>query len=131
MSIVAADPAAAAAEAGQVSRRWGRGYARYAGGKVLGALGSLVFMLVVNFFLFRVLPGDPARTMGRGRLSTPEQLAADPEDVHPLPFADRHRGVEDHDPDLAPLAQVAGVSGLRLGHPEEVAVVRGVGVVDG
>jgi peptide/nickel transport system permease protein len=32
-------------------------------------------MLVVNFFLFRVLPGDPARTLGRGRLSTPEQLA--------------------------------------------------------
>ena len=27
-------------------------------------------MLVVNFFLFRVLPGDPARTLGRGRLST-------------------------------------------------------------
>ena len=32
-------------------------------------------MLVVNFFLFRVLPGDPARTLGRGRLSSPEQLA--------------------------------------------------------
>src|SRR6202008_1739083 len=43
--------------------------------KCLGALGSLGFMLVVSFFLFRVLPGDPARTLGRGRLSTPEQLA--------------------------------------------------------
>jgi peptide/nickel transport system permease protein len=75
MSIVAADPVAAAAGAGQVSRRGRRGYARYAGGKALGALGSLGFVLVVNFFLFRVLPGDPARTMGRGRLSTPEQLA--------------------------------------------------------
>src|SRR3954467_14684378 len=53
-----------------------RSYARYVGTKVLGALGSLMFMLVVNFFLFRVLPGDPARTLGRGRLSTPEQLAA-------------------------------------------------------
>ena len=42
--------------------------------KVAGSLGSLAFMLVVNFFLFRVLPGDPARTLGRGRLSTPEQL---------------------------------------------------------
>ena len=31
-------------------------------------------MLVVNFFLFRVLPGDPARTLGRGRFSTPEQM---------------------------------------------------------
>jgi peptide/nickel transport system permease protein len=51
-----------------------RGYGRYALGKTAGALGSLAFMLVVNFFLFRVLPGDPARTLGRGRFSTPEQL---------------------------------------------------------
>ncbi len=76
MSIVAADSAAAAAEASQVNRRRRRGYARYAGGKFLGALGSLGFVLIVNFFLFRILPGDPARTLGRGRLSTPEQLAA-------------------------------------------------------
>ena len=74
MSVVAAEPATAAAEASQVNRRRG-GYSRYAAGKVLGALGSLCFVLVVNFFLFRVLPGDPARTLGRGRLSTPEQLA--------------------------------------------------------
>lgn len=73
MTIAAADPAAAAAEAGPRRRRGG-GYRRYATGKVLGALGSLVFMLVVNFFLFRVIPGDPARTLGRGRLSTPEQI---------------------------------------------------------
>src|SRR5262245_52799233 len=74
MTVIAADPAAASAEAGQVNRRRRRGYARYAGGKVLGAIGSLAFVLVVNFFLFRILPGDPARTLGRGRLSTPEQL---------------------------------------------------------
>lgn len=73
MTIAAADPAAAAAEAG-TRRRRGGGFGRYATGKVLGALGSLVFMLVVNFFLFRILPGDPARTLGRGRLSTPEQV---------------------------------------------------------
>jgi peptide/nickel transport system permease protein len=53
-----------------------RGYASYVGLKVLGALGSLFFMLVVNFFLFRVLPGDPARTLGRGRLSTQAQIDA-------------------------------------------------------
>jgi peptide/nickel transport system permease protein len=47
---------------------------RYVLGRCLGALGSLAFMLVVSFFLFRVLPGDPARTLGRGRFSTPEQL---------------------------------------------------------
>ncbi len=53
-----------------------RGYGRYVGGKVLGSLGSLCFMLVVNFFLFRVLPGDPARTLGRGRFRTEAQLEA-------------------------------------------------------
>ncbi len=31
-------------------------------------------MMVVSFFLFRVMPGDPARTLGRGRFTTPEQL---------------------------------------------------------
>lgn len=51
------------------------GYLRYVGRKALGALGSLAFVVVLNFFLFRVLPGDPARTLGRGRFSTPEQLA--------------------------------------------------------
>ena len=55
--------------------RGARATARYVGGKVLGAIGSLFFVLVVNFFLFRVLPGDPARTLGRGRFRTAEQLA--------------------------------------------------------
>ena len=53
-----------------------RSFGRYAVGKGLGALGSLAFMMVVSFFLFRVLPGDPGRTLGRGRFSTPEQLEA-------------------------------------------------------
>lgn len=57
------------------SRPRGHGYLRYATRKAAGSLGSLGFMLVLNFFLFRVLPGDPARTLGRGRFSTPEQLA--------------------------------------------------------
>ena len=51
-------------------------YAKYVGAKVVGAIGSLFFVLVVNFFLFRVLPGDPARTLGRGRFKTTEQLEA-------------------------------------------------------
>ena len=55
-----------------VARR--QSYARYVGGRLLGALGSLGFVLVLNFFLFRVLPGDPARTLGRGRFKTEEQL---------------------------------------------------------
>jgi len=65
---------AGAEQAGAQPRR--RGYASYVGLKVLGSLGSLLFMLVVNFFLFRVLPGDPARTLGRGRLHTQAQIDA-------------------------------------------------------
>ena len=61
-------------EATEQDRPRHRGYARYALGKAGGALGSLGFLLVLNFFLFRVLPGDPARTLGRGRFSTQEQL---------------------------------------------------------
>lgn len=68
MSLVASAPA----EATRPQRSGG--YGRYVGGRVLGALGSLFFVLVVNFFLFRVLPGDPARTLGRGRFTSPEQL---------------------------------------------------------
>lgn len=63
-----------AREAPPPGRRRRSGYGRYALGKVGGSLASLAFMLVVNFFLFRVLPGDPGRTLGRGRFSTPEQL---------------------------------------------------------
>src|SRR5262245_38097247 len=33
-------------------------------------------MLVVSFFLFRVLPGDPAKTLGRGRMVNQEQIDA-------------------------------------------------------
>jgi peptide/nickel transport system permease protein len=53
-----------------------RSYASYVGLKVLGSIGSLFFMLVVNFFLFRVLPGDPARSLGRGRMVSQEQIDA-------------------------------------------------------
>ena len=52
------------------------GYGRYVLGKLAGAVGSLLFVLVLNFFLFRVLPGDPARTLGRGRFTTKAQLDA-------------------------------------------------------
>ncbi len=80
MSLVA-EPAAGGSAAGSHVSTSGPesgtrgGYARYLGSRVAGALGSLAFVVVLNFFLFRVLPGDPARTLGRGRFSTPEQLA--------------------------------------------------------
>ena len=73
MTHVIAEPARVA-EAEEQPR--GHGYASYVGLKVLGSMGSLLFMLLVNFFLFRVLPGDPARSLGRGKLNTPAQVAA-------------------------------------------------------
>ncbi len=75
MSLVAEPGLVAEGEepGGQARRR---GYASYLGLKVLGSIGSLGFMLVVNFLLFRVLPGDPAKTLGRGRLTSQEQVDA-------------------------------------------------------
>ena len=75
MSLVAEPGLVADAEQEEVQPRR-RGYLAYVGLKVVGAFGSLCFMLVVNFFLFRVLPGDPAKTLGRGRLVSQEQVDA-------------------------------------------------------
>ena len=73
MTLVA-EPGLVTAEAEAQPRRGG--YASYVGRKVLGSIGSLLFMLLVNFFLFRVLPGDPARSLGRGRMTTDAQREA-------------------------------------------------------
>ena len=40
---------------------------RYVGRKVLQAFFTLIFVLVFNFFLFRVMPGDPVRLLTRQR----------------------------------------------------------------
>ncbi len=75
MSLVA-DPGLVAGAEQEEAQPRRRGYLSYVGLKVLGAFGSLCFMLVVNFFLFRVLPGDPAKTLGRGRLTSQAQVDA-------------------------------------------------------
>jgi len=49
---------------------------RRIGGKLVGAVLSLAFVLVFNFFLFRVLPGDPAKNLTRNRLVPAEQVQA-------------------------------------------------------
>jgi peptide/nickel transport system permease protein len=46
---------------------------RYAVGKVLGALGTLAFVIVFNFFLFRVVESNPVATLYRGRNLTDAQ----------------------------------------------------------
>ena len=42
----------------------------------LGSLGTLAFVLVVNFFLFRVVNDDPVGKLFRGRNLTQEQIQA-------------------------------------------------------
>ncbi|MEV6025447.1 ABC transporter permease [Streptomyces sp. NPDC052036] len=51
-------------------------YLRYAAGKTLGALVSLLAVLVTGFFLFRLIPGDPVKFMTGGRPVSAQQLAA-------------------------------------------------------
>nr|WP_119612009.1 ABC transporter permease [Streptomyces acidiscabies] len=51
------------------------GYLRYGAGKVGGAVVSLLAVLVTGFFLFRLIPGDPVKTMTGGRPVSAEQLA--------------------------------------------------------
>ena len=50
--------------------------ARVGGSKVLRAVVTLAFVVVFNFFLFRLLPGDPIGLYTRGRNMDAEQIAA-------------------------------------------------------
>jgi peptide/nickel transport system permease protein len=50
--------------------------ARFVVTKVLGALATFVFVLVVNFFLFRVISDDPVGKLFRGRNLTQDQMNA-------------------------------------------------------
>ena len=56
--------------------RGGTGLARSLGVKVFSAVVTLFFVLVFNFFLFRVLPADPARNLARNSALTASQMAA-------------------------------------------------------
>jgi peptide/nickel transport system permease protein len=48
---------------------------RFVSTKVLGSLATLAFVVVFNFFLFRVVETDPVATLFRGRNLTDEQRA--------------------------------------------------------
>ncbi|WP_107304368.1 ABC transporter permease [Streptomyces sp. FXJ1.172] len=50
-------------------------YLRYAAVKAGGAIVSLLAVLVTGFFLFRLIPGDPVKTMTGGRPISAQQLA--------------------------------------------------------
>ncbi|MDN3272148.1 ABC transporter permease [Streptomyces sp. MA15] len=49
-------------------------YLRYGAGKLAGAAVSLLAVLVTGFFLFRLIPGDPVKSMTGGRQMSAEQL---------------------------------------------------------
>ena len=50
--------------------------ARFVTGKVLGSLATLAFVVCFNFFLFRVVEGDPVGALFRGRNLTQSQRQA-------------------------------------------------------
>jgi peptide/nickel transport system permease protein len=50
--------------------------ARFVTGKVLGSLATLAFVVCFNFFLFRVVEGDPVASLFRGRNLTTTQREA-------------------------------------------------------
>ncbi|WP_340682039.1 ABC transporter permease [Amycolatopsis coloradensis] len=56
-------------------RRGGTGTARFVLSKIGGALASLALVVVLGFFLFRTLPGDPVRFMVRDRPTDPKMMA--------------------------------------------------------
>ncbi|MEU6771228.1 ABC transporter permease [Streptomyces sp. NPDC046759] len=61
-----------------VTERKGPGgstYLRYVAVKAGGAVVSLLAVLVTGFFLFRLIPGDPVKTMTGGRPVSAQQLA--------------------------------------------------------
>lgn len=49
---------------------------RWFGQKVAGSAATLGFIVVLNFFLFRVINKHPERTLARGRATTPAQIQA-------------------------------------------------------
>jgi peptide/nickel transport system permease protein len=56
-------------------RGGGGGTWKFVGSQVLGSFLCLCFVVVLNFFLFRILQGDPIRSLGRARQMTPEAQA--------------------------------------------------------
>jgi peptide/nickel transport system permease protein len=73
--VAIAGDAGAASQAGGLRSRSSGSTLRYAGSKLAGAVGSLAFVLVFNFFLFHLLPGDPAKNLTRNRLIPSDQVA--------------------------------------------------------
>jgi peptide/nickel transport system permease protein len=55
--------------------RRNRDLGRFITSKLVGGLFTLLFVVIFNFFLFRMMPGDPIGLYNRGRNQDPTQLA--------------------------------------------------------
>jgi peptide/nickel transport system permease protein len=76
MALTATETPAAAGQSSTRGRAPRGGLLSYAVRRMLTGLGTLAFVLVFNFFLFRLLPGDPIGLYTRGRNTDREQIAA-------------------------------------------------------
>ncbi|MDQ1599944.1 MAG: peptide/nickel transport system permease protein [Actinomycetota bacterium] len=74
MTLAPADVAPQEPSAATGSARGRGGLGAYAGRRLLTGVGTMFFVLVFNFFLFRLLPGDPIALYTRGRNMDREQL---------------------------------------------------------
>jgi peptide/nickel transport system permease protein len=75
--VTAYEPGLGAAEPAEEDARPSRAATwRWFGQKVAGSAGTLCFIVVLNFFLFRVINPHPERTLARGRATTPAQVQA-------------------------------------------------------
>ena len=63
-----------APETSPASGSWASPGVRYVVRRILAAIATLVFVVLFNFFLFRMLPGDPVKLYTRGRNVDPEQV---------------------------------------------------------
>ena len=55
---------------------WANPSVRYAIKRTGAAISTFIFVLIFNFFLFRILPGDPVALYTRGRNVDPESIRA-------------------------------------------------------
>ena len=67
MALISAPDAAPTPPAAGRGRVLGAQAPRYTLSRVLSSAGTLVFVILFNFFLFRLLPGDPIALYTRGR----------------------------------------------------------------
>jgi peptide/nickel transport system permease protein len=110
---------------------------RYVVNRVLAAISTLIFVVLFNFFLFRVMPGDPIGLYTRGRNMDPDQIrqlraALDKPILQQLveylknPFSQGVDSVKYHQPVWEVIGPRVGPTLLLVGTATIIATVVGV-----